>query len=278
MNIQFIDEPYILTTIQTENGADRKLSSVVCLRDHGLWTCYTYHDTMIRYNLRGEQQAEEVTRSGQEPYDIAVLRGKLVYTDSNLRCIEIIAREARVLIRTEIILLRVWIPQGVCSTRSGDLLVIMKSHSEDDRETRVARYTYFGIRAMTIQRDAQGQPLYSSGYYKYLAENRNGDICVADSEANAVVVVNANGHLRFRYTSDFGVFTPRAIATDSQANILTTDWVNHCVHIIDRDGHFLRFIDNCNLQHPYGLSVDTEDNLFVAELSTGRVKKIQYFM
>ena len=137
-------------------------------------------------------------------------------------------------------------------------------------------------RKKSIPTDDQIQHLYSSGSYKYLAENRNDDICVADCYANEVVVVSANGNLRFRYTGhfskDMGEFTPRAIATDSQANILTTDWVNHCVHIIDRDGHFLRFIDNCNLQHPYGLSVDTEDNLFVAELSTGRVKKIQYFM
>ena len=173
-------------------GAARKLSSVVCLRDQWLWICYTYHDTMIKLNLyrrRGHRQATEVTRSGQNPYDIAVLRVKLVYTDSNSRCIEIVEREAGVLNRREIILLRGWIPQGVCSTRSDDLLVIMKSHGEDDQKTRVVRYTYFGIRVRTIQWDARGQPLYSSGYYKYRAENRKGDICVADCDANVVVVV-----------------------------------------------------------------------------------------
>ena len=218
----------------------------------------------------------EVRTNGQEPYDIAVLNGNLVYTDSNSRCIDIIERLAGALGRRAftIISLKGWIPQGVCSTRLGGLLVIMKS--EDDRETRVVRYTYIGNREMEerqrIQRDAQRQPLYSSGYYKYLAENRNGDIYVADCDANAVVVVNEDGNRRFKYPQytshfsiDMGVFTPRAIATDSQANILTTDWVNHCVHIIDQDGHFLRFINNCNLQRPYGLCMDSTDNLFVAE-------------
>ena len=284
MNRQFINELRILTTIQTENGADKKLSSVVCLNDDELWTCYTDHNTMIRYNLRGEQEAEEETSSGQKTYDITVLQGNLVYTVSNSRKINIIERETRVLGELLKVAQR-WIPQGVCSTRSGGLLVIMKR--DFIRETRVVRYTYMYNRdrrmqsIKTIQSDGQG-PLYSFGYYKYLAENRNGDICVADSDANAVVVVNEDGNLRFRYTShfsiDMGAFTPRAITTDSQANILTTDWVNHCVHIIDRDGQFLRFIDNCNLQRPYGLCVDSTDNLFVAEWSTRRVKKIQYYV
>ena len=289
MNKQFINEPCILATIQTENGADRKLSSVVCLNDDKLWTCCTYHNTMICYNLRGEKQAEEVTSSRQKPYDIMVLQGKLVYTDPNSKSIYIIERGALESNRrrafTKISLsLEGWIPQGVCSTRSGGLLVIMKT--EDNRETKVLCYTCIGNREMkerqSIQWDAQGQPLFSTGYYKYLAENRNFDICVADCNANAVVVVNEDGHLRFKYTSnlsnDMGVFTPRSIVTDSQANILTTDWVNHCVHIIDRNGHFLRFIDNCDLQRPYGLCVDSTDNLFVAEWSTGRVKKIQYYV
>lgn len=242
---------------------------------------------MIRYNLRGRRQAEEETRKEQKPYDIAVLQGKLVYTDPNSRCIDIIERGTlesngrRVFTN---ISLKGWIPQGVCSTRSGGLLVIMKK--EDETRTKVVLYTYIGNREMkekkSIPTDDQIQHLYSSGSYKYLAENRNDDICVADCYGNEVVVVSTNGNLRFRYTGhfskDMGEFTPRAISTDSQANILTTDWVNHCVHIIDRDGHILRFIDNCGLQSPYGLCVDSTDNLFVADWRTGRVKKIQYYM
>nr|XP_022299180.1 E3 ubiquitin-protein ligase TRIM71-like [Crassostrea virginica] len=267
-----LDEPLTLTDIQTEY---KYLRSVSCLSDSELWTCGT--DNILRlYNLQGELQRSVQTKTGNWPPDIAVTRsGGLVYTDWEDRSINLVSGTQI----QRLITLRGWRPWGLCSTASGDLLVIMTS--DDDKPTKVVRYSG-STEKQTIQQDDQGNPLYSSdSYTKYLSENRNSDICVADYNARAVVVVSAAGKLRFRYTGPPSTpresFHPVGITTDSLANILTSDCNNHSIHIIDQDGLFLRFIHNCGLQNPWGLCVDSTDKLFVAEWGTGKVKKLQYY-
>nr|XP_022304497.1 tripartite motif-containing protein 3-like isoform X1 [Crassostrea virginica]XP_022304498.1 tripartite motif-containing protein 3-like isoform X1 [Crassostrea virginica] len=272
------DSPRILNDIQTEfGGINNGLYSVSCLSDEEIWT-RDNNKIMKLYNLKGKLLKSIQTKSGNVPADIAVTQsGGLVYTDWVDRSINLVSGTQ---IQT-LITLRGWTPYGLCSTSTGDLLVIMTS--DDDEQKKVVRYSG-STKKQTIQWDDQGKPLYSSNRYnntKYLSENRNLDICVADCEADAVVVVSAAGKLRFRYTGPPSTpkesFDPVGITTDSQANILTSDFDNQRIHIIDQDGRFLRFIHNCGLQRPWGLCVDSQDNLFVAERNTGKVKKIRYY-
>nr|XP_022295163.1 uncharacterized protein LOC111105269 [Crassostrea virginica] len=272
-----LDEPEILTDIQTEY---KTLHIVSCLSDSELWTC-SYDDNIMRlYNLQGELLRSVQTISGNMPDDIAVTRsGDLVYTDDWDSSINLVSGTQ---IQT-LVTLRGWTPLGLCSSSSGDLLVFMKN--DDWQQTKVVRYSG-STEKQSIQWDDQGKPLYTSNGdlldYQYLSENRNLDICVADHEANAVVVVSAAGKLRFRYTglpfTPFCQISPVGITTDSWGNILTSDQVKYCIHIIDQDGHFLRYIQYFGLHGlcPWGLCVDSTDNLFV----TGgykEVQKLQYY-
>ncbi|XP_078331716.1 uncharacterized protein LOC144625278 [Crassostrea virginica] len=274
----FLDKPRILADIQTEYRKPNGLWSVSCLSDSELWTCGGFfNDKILRlYNLQGELLRSVQTKSGHDPLDIAVTRsGDLVYTDSRDRSINLMSGTQI----QRLITLRGWEPDGLCSTSSGDLLVIMRS--DDETQIKVVRYSG-STEKQSIQWDDQGKPLYTpTRYTKYLCENRNLDICVADCWAGAVVVVSAAGKLRFRYTGPPStprkIFYPLDITTDSKGNILTSDHNNDPIHIIDQNGHFLRYIPNCGLQWPWGLCVDSKDNLFVTERHTGKVKKIQYY-
>ncbi|XP_078339244.1 uncharacterized protein LOC111108041 [Crassostrea virginica] len=269
---ELLDEPEVLNTIKTGHV---KLRSVTCPNDEQIWTNGETVDIKC-FNIHGVLQKTILTKSGEYPLDIAVDRdGVLLYSDWKTRTVYKVKNDQN----EEIITLQGWIPTKLCVTSSGDLLVTM--FSDDKTQSKVVRYSGSTVK-QTIQFDDDGQPLYSgNSYIKYISENRNLDICMADSTAAAVVVVNQAGKLRFRYTGPSSStknkpFVPYGITTDSQSRILTSDWNNHCIHILDTDGQFLRYIDNCDLEEPVGLCVDSNDSLLVCEYTKGNVKKIRY--
>ncbi|XP_078340732.1 uncharacterized protein LOC144627477 [Crassostrea virginica] len=269
---ELLDKPDIISTIKTGH---KYICSVTCLNEEQVWTSGETADIKC-LSIQMVLQKTIKTKSGVMPRDIVVeTTGTLLYCDLNTRTVYKVKNDQT----EEIITLQGWRPNNLCVTSSGDHLVTV--YSDDWTQSKVVRYSGSTIK-QTIQFDDKGQPLYSGyGYTKYIRENRNQDICVADWGAGAVVVVNQAGKLRFRYAGHPSPtknqpFKPYGITTDSQCLILIADFENHCIHIVDTDGQFLRYIDNCGLQNPYGLCVDNNDSLFVCEYCKGIVQKIRY--
>ena len=266
--------PIVVASIRTDYGTSYKeLGDILCMSDNRIWTCGYNDNTMRLYSIQGDLLQTVHAFSNNEPADIALTQeGNLLYTDFRDRSINVVLGTN---IQTFITLLG-WGPHGMCSTSAGGLLVIMDS--DNFEETKVVRYDG-STEQQCIQFDNQGQPLFSYGGNKFISENRNLDVCVADYFARTVVVVDRDGCFRFKYPESSlnirGLY-PVGIATDSEGCILISDSNNHCVHILDQDG-FLRSLITVCLYTPRGLSLDSEDNLFVGEWKTGIVKKIQYY-
>eukprot|EP00105_Crassostrea_gigas_P029826 XP_011451884.1 PREDICTED: uncharacterized protein LOC105345456 [Crassostrea gigas] len=269
---RLMERPELVATVQT---GFEKLRCVSCSNDDKIWTSGMTNDIKC-FNAKGALLQTIKKKTGNFPHDIAIDSvGNLLYLSTETGTVNKIKNG-----QTEVLVtLQGWVPLNLCVTPTGDLLVIMCS--ADETQSKVVHYSgSSGIQ--TIQYDNKDKPLYSgSRRTKSITENRNHDICVADYEAGAVVVVNHDGKLRWRYTGHPSVnrekpFEPLGITADSLSHILISDLKNKSIHILDHNGQFLCYINNCDLQYPRGICVDKNDNLFVGEFITGKVKKIIY--
>ncbi|XP_048767569.2 uncharacterized protein LOC125674466 [Ostrea edulis] len=229
---------------------------------------------IIRHMNTEETLLEEIkTKSRKYPTDLTVTReGHLVYADTDWydRSINMQKNgKIECLIR-----LQGWIPLGICSTSTDDLLVTMVSNYG---QSKVVHYSGSTV-TQEIQYSDTGKPLYSNP--AFITENKNLDIVVSNFDTKTAVVVDKEGKFKFSYNgnlqSKFRSFTPNGVTTDSMCHILIADRDNHVIHIIDQNGQFLRYIDTCNLHKPYDLSTDSSDMLFVTEYETGIVKRLKY--
>ncbi|XP_062600630.1 uncharacterized protein LOC134262271 [Saccostrea cucullata] len=210
------------------------------------------------------------------PIDITVTRqGELIYSDYNHRTVNIVRNgKTETMITTP----RGWHPEGLCCTISGDMVVSMCT--TDNSHRKIVRYQGQRV-TQKIDKDEHGDPIYQGGeYVMYVVGNNNGDIVASDGNADTVVVVDRTGKVRFRYNNKppggKESFFPTQIATDSMGHIIVVDQINNCLHILDQNGQFLGCVDNCELEHPMGLNVDSEGRLWVELFDSGEVKVMQY--
>lgn len=274
----FLDKPEIQSVLETEIKCPDKLA---CQSNRKLWIAGN-EGSLKLFKCDALQLGSGATSScltlkhvnlNKGPTDIAaMITGDLIYGIKLENTVFIFKKdEAEVLIN-----LHDWKLLSLCITAFGELLVC----KTDERKyrCRVVRFNQDPEIRQIIQYDHRGESLYTSGMLsKYIEENKNGDICLADCDAGAVIVTDKAGKLRFRYAGTISSqkndqFCPVGIATDSKANILVSDSLK--IHVIDWNGQFLRFLDIV-CSNPLRLALDEDDNLYIGE-TLGIVKKVIY--
>lgn len=144
---------------------------------------------------------------------------------------------------------------------AGDLLVgILGSGGDFNQKVWINRYNELGQVTKTIQCNESGYPLFS--HPSHIAENNNGDIAVSDR--SRVVVTDCGGKHRFSYhggPSHFGLI--QGLCTDSLSHILVCDSYSSSVHMINKDGHFLKYLlmRPSGILTPSSLTIDVNTHL-----------------
>ena len=126
-------------------------------------------------------------------------------------------------------------------------------------------------------------------YPMAVAKNKiTKDIYVCDHEVNFyystgnVKAIGTNGQLKYEYAGQgYEQFTPVEVCTDQVGHILITDYSNHRVHILDREGQFIQYLLTAEqgLHKPNTIDVDGEGYIWVGEdvtLGKGCVKVTKY--
>ncbi|XP_062571041.1 uncharacterized protein LOC134233060 [Saccostrea cucullata] len=251
------------------------LWEVACVGKDEVWISGE-HSVIERVDTYGSQQKCEIGQCC--PDDICVTkRGELIYSDSIKSTVNIV-RSGRTNPMEMMTTPQGWRPFRLCCTRSGDILVSVKGNIQN----KILRYEgNSGILKEEIDKDAYGFPIFEEGCnILAMAENNNGDICFCTDNTNVLIAVNKAGKVRFRYDG-----TParrrktcsfRQVVTDAVSQIILTDYINGCLHILHHNGQLLRCVDNCGLDKPFGLSLDSEGRLWVGLANSGEVRVIEY--
>ncbi|XP_065944901.1 E3 ubiquitin-protein ligase TRIM71-like [Magallana gigas] len=199
---------------------------------------------------------------------LCIYNKKVVYTDQPNKCVQMISDTDTVV---KMFTTGDWKPRGVTSAASGDLLVCLQK----DDHSKVVRYSSTGTVLQEIQYDSQSQPLYIRAVY--ITENLNGDIIVTDWTKKAVIAVDKLGIFRYSYSEKDSDFKPSSVATDSVGHVIVTDLNDDKIHMLDRDGRFLRYIiPDGGIKNPRGVCILGHSEMMVGECVTGIAKRIKY--
>ncbi|XP_078341346.1 uncharacterized protein LOC144627657 [Crassostrea virginica] len=164
-----------------------------------------------------------------------------------------------------------WVPYGLTGSASGDLLVCLLK----DNQSKVVRYSSTGTVIQEIQFDSQCQPLFREAWY--ITENVNEDIVVTDKKKAQVTAVNKLGIFRYSYQSEEDSFAPIKVVNNLVGHVFVTDFNGNKIHMLDRDGQFLRYIiPREGIERPRAMCMIGNGEMIVGECLSGLAKRIRF--
>lgn len=265
-----LDEPVLLNTFQSDY---ERVHSIFCVGNNEVWVVGSVHGTVTRYDIHGTKLETIQVIKGYSPNDIHVDKdGNIIFCDMGERNVAMWSKGKR----ETIYAWKKWKPTALCVNKLGHILVCLIT--QDKLNAKVVRLVKSRPKQI-IQFDNQGRELFFKP--QTIVENINENICVLNMGAKGLVVLDKFGKFRFSYDGSQAklpfFFRPTSITSDYLGQLLITDAMNNCIHILDQDGQFLLgCVGRSILNIASDLCLDENDNIWVGELHTGKIKVIKY--
>lgn len=221
---------------------------------------------IVKCDRLGNALLKLTTLKAVDGYHSISRKGELLYAEKDTNSIvKVTPQNGIKFINTE-----KWKPLSIlCSKMNDDIIVGLQK----DREAKLTKYDKFGVQLRDIEKSKQGSMFQ---WPHYLAENKNGDICVSDFGKEALVVVRTTGNIRCIYEGmpHQTAFLPYGVCTDNAGHIFVTNGdsfntENSSIHILDQNGHLLSLLACApEMKCPAGICVDENGKLYCGSHSS----------
>lgn len=258
----------------------KAIISIAPAKDGNAWICNSLSENIFLYTKTGQCRAH--VKSGFEVGDIFVASDESVMMSfPSQRKIRRMTSNGQI---TDFANLPMY-PAGVTQTENGDVLVcamekLGESVKGPESKGAILRVNNFG-RMEKFDKERQ-TTLFKRPIR--VAVNANKDVIVSEwAKGNDhVVALTADGKMKWKYCGPSTVelaeqFVPNALACDKYCQILIADSHNRAIHLVDKDGHFIKLLLTAKdgLGEPWSVAVDSEGFLWVGD-TEGVVKVYKY--